>query len=217
MSLKLLCSVEEARQRTIADAVWREIFWLMPRGRTVTIVVRGGKVSVDIGPVCTEAATDASHRGGGSMTHYTVCCGYASHYHNTVTIEADTLDEALAKAIEQAGDDPHWKSIDQASQTFVDAVAEGAGRPDRERHPARNAPPAFPEASHTRFGVPPSFPGLSRVCRPLSLHTPLLSHPTHASTPGRAGARHRRSISGAARRARQADDSAGRLRKARPQ
>ena len=30
MSLKLMCSVEEARQRTIADAVWREIFWLMP-------------------------------------------------------------------------------------------------------------------------------------------------------------------------------------------
>ena len=59
------------------------------------------------------------------MTHYTVCCGYASHYHNTVTIEADTLDEALEKAIEQAGDDPHWKSVDQASQTFVDAVAEG--------------------------------------------------------------------------------------------
>ena len=24
------------------------------------------------------------------MTHYTVCCGYASHYHNTVTVEADT-------------------------------------------------------------------------------------------------------------------------------
>ena len=61
MSLKLLCSVEEARQRTIADAVWREIFWLMPRDRTVTIVVRGGKVSVDIGPVCTEAATDAGN------------------------------------------------------------------------------------------------------------------------------------------------------------
>ena len=61
MSLKLMCSVEEARQRTIADAVWREIFWLMPRDRTVTIVVRGGKVSVDIGPVCTEAAIDAGN------------------------------------------------------------------------------------------------------------------------------------------------------------
>ena len=24
------------------------------------------------------------------MTYFTVCCGYASHYHNTVTIEADT-------------------------------------------------------------------------------------------------------------------------------
>ena len=59
------------------------------------------------------------------MTHYTVCCGYASHYHNTVTLEADTLDEALEKAIEQAGDDPHWKSVDQASQTFVEALAEG--------------------------------------------------------------------------------------------
>ena len=56
MSFKLMCSVEEARQRTIADAVWREIFWLMPRDRTVTIVVRGGKVSVDIGPLCAEAA-----------------------------------------------------------------------------------------------------------------------------------------------------------------
>ena len=52
------------------------------------------------------------------MTYFTVCCGYASHYHNTVTIEADTLDAALEKAIEQAGDNPHWKSVDQASQTF---------------------------------------------------------------------------------------------------
>ena len=58
------------------------------------------------------------------MTYFTVCCGYASHYHNTVTIEADTLDAALEKAIEQAGDDPHWRSVDQASQTFVEALAE---------------------------------------------------------------------------------------------
>ena len=59
------------------------------------------------------------------MTHYTVCCGYASHYRNTVTVEADTLDEALAKAIEQVGDDPHWKSADCCVPTFVDAIAEG--------------------------------------------------------------------------------------------
>ena len=59
------------------------------------------------------------------MTHYTVCCGYASHYHNTVTVEAGTLDEALEKAIEQASDDPHWKSADYCGPTFVEALAEG--------------------------------------------------------------------------------------------
>ena len=59
------------------------------------------------------------------MTYFSVCCGYASHYHNTVTVEADTLDEALEKAIEQAGDDPHWKSADYCSPTFVEALAEG--------------------------------------------------------------------------------------------
>ena len=106
MSLKLMCSVEEARQRTIGDAVWREIFWLMPRGRTVTIVVRGGKVSVVSDPFAPNPQP-MRRPGDGAMTHYTVCCAYASHYHNTVTVEADTLDEALEKAIEQAGDDPH--------------------------------------------------------------------------------------------------------------
>ena len=40
-------------------------------------------------------------------------------------LEAGTLDSALEKAIEQVGDDPHWKSVDQASQTFVEALAEG--------------------------------------------------------------------------------------------
>ena len=59
------------------------------------------------------------------MTYFTVCCGYASHYHNIVTVDADSLNEALEKAIEQAGDDPHWKSVDQASQIFVEALAEG--------------------------------------------------------------------------------------------
>ena len=77
------------------------------------------------------------------MTHYTVCCGYASHYHNTVTVEADTLDAALEKAIEQAGDDPHWKSVDQASQTFVEALAEGMDTDpwgDRHRVPRSERP-----------------------------------------------------------------------------
>ena len=59
------------------------------------------------------------------MTHYTVYCGYASRYRNTVTVEADTLDEVLEKPIEQAGDDPHWKASDDCGPTFVEVLAEG--------------------------------------------------------------------------------------------
>ena len=83
------------------------------------------------------------------MTHYTVCCGYASHYHNTVTVEAGTLDEALEKAIKQAGDDPHWKSADQASQTYVEALAEGMDA-DPWGHTAIPVPDRF-----TQNGEPP--------------------------------------------------------------
>ena len=82
MSLKLMCSVEEARQRTIADAVWQKIFWLMPRDRTVTIVVRGGKVGVNIGPVCTEAATDAST---GEAAHRSILPSVAATHPTTTT------------------------------------------------------------------------------------------------------------------------------------
>ena len=59
------------------------------------------------------------------MKHFTVCCGYASHYHNTVTVEAGTLDEALENAIEQASDDSYWKPSDDCGPTFVEALAEG--------------------------------------------------------------------------------------------
>ena len=54
-----------------------------------------------------------------------VCCCYASHYHNTVTVEAGTLDEALENAIEQASDDSYWKPSDDCGPTFVEALAEG--------------------------------------------------------------------------------------------
>ena len=56
MALKLLCSDDEARRQSIANAVWREILWLMPRGREVGITVRDRKVSVELGPVAAEAA-----------------------------------------------------------------------------------------------------------------------------------------------------------------
>ena len=50
MAIKLLATEDEARKHTIAEAVWREIFWVMPRDREVSINVSGGKVAVELGP-----------------------------------------------------------------------------------------------------------------------------------------------------------------------
>ena len=46
----LLASEDEARKHTIAEAVWREIFWVVPRDRDVSITVSGGSVAVEFGP-----------------------------------------------------------------------------------------------------------------------------------------------------------------------
>ena len=59
---------------------------------------------------------------------WTVQAGYAAWYANAVTVEADTLDEALEKAIEAANEDSAgWKVLDHCGDTFVQAVSEGAG------------------------------------------------------------------------------------------
>ena len=41
---------DEAQKRAIADAVWTDLLWLMPTGRTVTVTVRDGRVAVDLAP-----------------------------------------------------------------------------------------------------------------------------------------------------------------------
>ena len=51
---------DEAQKRAIAHAVWTDLLWLMPRGRTVTVTIRDGRVSVDLGPTG-PAAPSPSH------------------------------------------------------------------------------------------------------------------------------------------------------------
>ena len=41
---------DEAQKRAIAGAVWTDLLWLMPTGRTVTVIVRDGRVAVELGP-----------------------------------------------------------------------------------------------------------------------------------------------------------------------
>ena len=44
---------EEAQKAAIAQAVWTEIHWLMPRDRTVTVTVDGDDIAVELGsPPC---------------------------------------------------------------------------------------------------------------------------------------------------------------------
>ena len=49
IATRLLISDDEARRRSIADAIERDLFWLIPRDRGVDIAVRGGRVAVTLG------------------------------------------------------------------------------------------------------------------------------------------------------------------------
>ena len=86
------------------------------------------------------------------MTAYTVQCAYAAWRANTVSVEADGLEEALERAIARAdADDAGWKSSDHCGPTFVEAAAEGrdaepwsgsrSALPIPERFTERGAPP----------------------------------------------------------------------------
>ena len=41
---------EQAHKQAIARAVWSDLLWLMPQGRTVTVTVRDDTVAVELGP-----------------------------------------------------------------------------------------------------------------------------------------------------------------------
>ena len=57
IALRLLASDDEARRTTIADAVSRELFWLIPHDRGAEICVRDRKVTVTLGEPVAEAVS----------------------------------------------------------------------------------------------------------------------------------------------------------------
>ena len=62
------------------------------------------------------------------MTAWTVQCHYAAYYARTETVEAETLEDACARAVAQANASDLWTALDHhCGPTFVAAVAEGAG------------------------------------------------------------------------------------------
>ena len=84
------------------------------------------------------------------MTWFTVQCGYPAYYANTVSVEAETLEEALEKAIEVANQDPNWKGLDHCGPSFVDACGIGRDTDLWDRDASLPVPARF-----TEKGEPP--------------------------------------------------------------
>ena len=81
---------------------------------------------------------------------WTAQCSYAGYWSITVTVEAETLDEALEKAIETANQSEGWRSSDHCGDTHVDAVCEGADADPWSSETSLPVPGRF-----TEYGEPP--------------------------------------------------------------
>ena len=81
---------------------------------------------------------------------FTVQCGFAAYHANTVSVEAETLEEALEKAIEVANQDPNWKSVDHCTSTYIDACCMGRDEDPWDRGRSLPVPARF-----TEKGEPP--------------------------------------------------------------
>ena len=71
-------------------------------------------------------------------------------YAKRVSVEAETLEEALEKAIEVANQDPNWKSVDHCGGSFVDACCIGRDADPWDRESTLPVPARF-----TEKGEPP--------------------------------------------------------------
>jgi hypothetical protein len=86
-----------------------------------------------------------------SMKRWTVQCSFAAYDAKTVVVEADTLEEALGKAIAEANDSDGWGALGICGDIFVDAAAEGDDAdPWREFESSLPIPARF-----TERGEPP--------------------------------------------------------------
>ena len=59
------------------------------------------------------------------MTPYTVQLAFASYFTATVSVDANSLDEACRQAITRSNDDEAWKSSDHMGDIHVSAICEG--------------------------------------------------------------------------------------------
>ena len=82
---------------------------------------------------------------------WTIELGYTRHYGATVTVEAESLEEAIPAAIRYADDNERWKDTGHACDAYAVAACEGA-----DEHPWDGPVSAFPIPDRfTERGAPP--------------------------------------------------------------
>ena len=86
------------------------------------------------------------------MTRYTVCAAYDVSYAATLTVEADTPEDACRRAIDRADELEAWKSTDHASDSYVVEI-DGTFDPGTDAE--ETVPLPVPDA-YTREGPPPT-------------------------------------------------------------
>ena len=86
------------------------------------------------------------------MIRYTVCVAYDVSYAATVTVEADTPEDASRRAMDKADELETWKSTDHASDPYV---VEIAGTFDPGTDAQETVPLPVPD-TYTRKGPPPT-------------------------------------------------------------
>ena len=60
------------------------------------------------------------------MPTYTVALAYRQTYATTINVEADSIEEACRRALEEADD---FEACDACGDTFIEAIAEGNATP----------------------------------------------------------------------------------------
>lgn len=92
---------------------------------------------------------------------WTVQLAYAAHFGATVTVEAETLEDAIPAAIRWADDNERWKDTDHFADPFCIAACEGAdgdpwngqtSLPIPDRFTERGEPPVVMVTDTTKPG-----------------------------------------------------------------
>ena len=82
---------------------------------------------------------------------WTIQLAYAAYFGATVTVEAETLEQAIPAAIREADESERWKNTDHAGDPHAVAVSEGA-----DEHPWDGPHSALPIPDRfTERGAPP--------------------------------------------------------------